>query len=142
METETLTRTIEAPVALYRFFDADGALLYVGITANLGDRFRAHRAQQPWWPSVASRTVELHEDRWAAAAAEIHAIRTERPAHNIAGWTSSGRAASSPGRHSARFMLRLPVELLEAIRAEAARLGIGVSELLRIAMEAALEEEG
>ena len=68
--------------ALYRFWAADGALLYVGITINPGRRWRAHQRRE-WWHEVASITVETHPDRPAVLAAERAAIATEHPRCNV-----------------------------------------------------------
>jgi hypothetical protein len=76
-----------APIAtsLYRFFDGGGSLLYVGITSRGEARFHEHARTQPWWPYVATCTVEHFADRPAAAAAELVAIRDELPMWNVAG---------------------------------------------------------
>jgi len=70
--------------ALYRFFDAGGRLLYIGISLNPGVRWKQHRADKPWWTEVATVTVEAHPDRTAVQAAEREAIRAERPRYNVA----------------------------------------------------------
>jgi predicted GIY-YIG superfamily endonuclease len=69
--------------SLYRFYDADGALLYVGITSRGPNRWQEHEAHRAWWALVASSRVEHFDDRDAAAAAERAAIRAEKPPHNI-----------------------------------------------------------
>lgn len=69
--------------ALYRFYDEGGALLYVGITANLEARRIEHGRAQPWWPHVAKETVEWFETRPPARAAELEAIKSERPLYNV-----------------------------------------------------------
>lgn len=71
--------------AVYRLYDKDGALLYVGITCNLNQRFRQHARHKPWWPQVARKETEWHPARDAAARAELTAINAENPAYNIAG---------------------------------------------------------
>lgn len=71
--------------ALYRFYDEGGALLYVGITADLEQRRAAHERDKPWWPDVAEKTVEWHDTRLLALAAELEAIRSEAPRHNVTG---------------------------------------------------------
>jgi predicted GIY-YIG superfamily endonuclease len=71
--------------ALYRLFDADGALLYVGITYDTEQRFASHRNSSPWWKDVASESIEWHGSRRLALAAESAAIKAERPRHNISG---------------------------------------------------------
>jgi predicted GIY-YIG superfamily endonuclease len=70
--------------ALYRFFDEGGALLYVGITANLEARWLDHERLKSWWPLVASKTVEWFDTRPSARAAELLAMEKERPIHNVA----------------------------------------------------------
>lgn len=69
--------------ALYRFFDESGALLYVGITANLEDRLAHHERNKPWWPEVFSKHIEWFDTRPPARAAELKAILEERPIHNV-----------------------------------------------------------
>ncbi|MBZ6290342.1 GIY-YIG nuclease family protein [Streptomyces olivaceus] len=71
--------------ALYRFFDTDGALLYVGITYDIEQRFASHSNSSPWWKDIASERIEWHETRSLALAAESAAIKAERPRYNING---------------------------------------------------------
>jgi hypothetical protein len=35
--------------SVYRFYDAAGALLYVGRTARIENRFSEHRQEKSWW---------------------------------------------------------------------------------------------
>ena len=43
---------------VYRFFDAEDALLYIGSTGNVWYRIGQHAAERPWWPEVDwARTV-------------------------------------------------------------------------------------
>lgn len=69
--------------ALYRFYGAEDALLYVGITDQLGVRWHNHSRKKPWWPEVQRQTAEWYPSRSEAAAAEIEAIQTEHPRHNV-----------------------------------------------------------
>lgn len=71
--------------ALYRLFDSEGRLLYVGITFNPRNRWAGHSATKSWWKQVVRREIEWHETRYAAEAAERAAILAERPLYNIAG---------------------------------------------------------
>jgi predicted GIY-YIG superfamily endonuclease len=82
----------ETPTALYRFFNAAGRLLYVGITDHLKRRFEEHAAEKPWWPEVTRKTVQWYPTRTLAAEAELAAIRAERPLCNIQG----SRGSESP----------------------------------------------
>ena len=73
------------PTAVYRFYGADGNLLYVGITNNLNTRWTKHAAEKTWWLLVAKRTVVMYGSRAEASAAEDKAILAENPVHNIQG---------------------------------------------------------
>jgi len=67
---------------LYRFFNVDGDLLYVGITNNPAGRFRDHHKKQ-WWESVTHIQLAHYANRQELKAAETEAIRTEDPIFNI-----------------------------------------------------------
>lgn len=71
------------PTAVYRLFDKDGTLLYVGITCKPPRRFSQHKTQKPWWPDVIRKDVEWMESWGDAARAEEDAIRQEIPLWNI-----------------------------------------------------------
>ena len=67
---------------LYRFYDASGDLLYVGITGSVRLRTSRHRTTQPWWDLVATMTVQRFETRAESEIAERIAIRDEDPVFN------------------------------------------------------------
>jgi hypothetical protein len=69
--------------ALYRFFDAEGRLLYVGVAYNPEERWKGHAYEKAWWEEVAEKRVVWHETRIDALAAELAAIRDELPKYNI-----------------------------------------------------------
>lgn len=69
--------------ALYRFYDAEDRLLYVGISNNPEARWKGHRYSIKRWPSlVARQTVGWFDTRTEAEAAEATAIRNEEPRFN------------------------------------------------------------
>lgn len=68
---------------LYRFYDLDDQLLYIGISDDLGRRLDQHARGKTWWRDVAVVRVEHHPDRAAVRAAERLAIQTEHPLHNV-----------------------------------------------------------
>lgn len=71
---------------LYRMFDKDGRLLYVGISRSAVARFAQHGRQQTWIMEVARVEIETREcTRQEILAAELQAIRVERPIYNKAG---------------------------------------------------------
>ena len=67
---------------LYRFFDTEGVLLYVGITYDLSMRFSQHSVERWWWGQWAYSTVVRYHSRAALEAAERLAIKSEKPLHN------------------------------------------------------------
>jgi hypothetical protein len=71
---------------LYRAYDAQGHLLYVGITGCVSQRFMdGHQHSAPWWMDLAALTVASYPDQESARAAEREAIKKEKPLWNIDG---------------------------------------------------------
>jgi hypothetical protein len=84
---------------LYRFYDADATLLYVGITSGLVDRFEAHMKGKEWWRDVRNIVIERHETRADALHAERHAIQSEGPVYNVQhGTAPPAKSISYSGR--------------------------------------------
>jgi predicted GIY-YIG superfamily endonuclease len=80
-----MTQALNAPpTVVYRFYDADDRLLYVGITDEPKQRWRWHARNARWWPDAVRRTLSWHELRSDSAAEEARAIREEHPLHNVA----------------------------------------------------------
>ena len=69
---------------LYRHFNTDGDLLYVGVSLNAAARLIGHRYRSKWFDEMATITIEKFPTRHGAQAAEIAAIRSERPKYNQA----------------------------------------------------------
>lgn len=69
--------------ALYRYLDADGRPLYIGITGDVKQRRKEH-VYQPWHREAASYVVEWHATLKEAANAEVRAIKAEKPTYNRA----------------------------------------------------------
>lgn len=68
--------------ALYRHFDENGDLLYVGISISAVQRLSQHRSSSPWFEQIAKVDIEWHPTREAALRAEREAIISERPRYN------------------------------------------------------------
>lgn len=90
---------------LYRWFGADGQLLYVGITENPAARFRDHERYSAWFRQVASCTVQHFDSRDDLKAAELEAIHTEKPTHNAVG---NPNRRLKPGRKPSKIPKRQP----------------------------------
>lgn len=67
---------------LYRFFDNQDRLLYVGISSNFFGRVGQHKADKAWFTQIAYSTLEHFPDRQSVDEAETVAIRAEKPLHN------------------------------------------------------------
>jgi hypothetical protein len=74
---------IDRRTALYRAYDHEDRLLYVGITTDVDVRLGEHRREAPWFAAMARLDVEWFPDRLGAEGAEREAIRTEHPMWNI-----------------------------------------------------------
>lgn len=74
---------VTRPAALYRHFDAAGALLYVGIALDPVSRLSAHRRKSKWADEITTVTVEYFPTWREAERAERAAIAAERPLHNV-----------------------------------------------------------
>ena len=72
---------------LYRYFNSEGQLLYVGITKNQFQRQDQHAKTQDWWHEVASATFTHLQSRAEALHKETFAIANELPKYNKAGPT-------------------------------------------------------
>lgn len=72
----------DVPTALYRFYDKEDRLLYVGITHDPKARWRFHAVEKPWWHEVARKEVTWFETRTEAGIAELRAIETEGPLYD------------------------------------------------------------
>ena len=84
MATHTLsekTADRQTVCQLYRQFDCDGVLLYVGVSENAQRRQIAHRYSS-WAGQIAKVTVEDFPTKAAAHAAERAAILAEAPMFN------------------------------------------------------------
>jgi len=75
---------IVVPTCVYRFYDAEDRLLYVGVTYSPAMRFREH-ARRDWFQDAVRNTIVWHDRRSDALAEEAQAIANENPLHNIAG---------------------------------------------------------
>jgi hypothetical protein len=119
-------------VDLYRFFDSDDRLLYVGMSMHAARRASQHRHDKAWWPDVARMEVE-HRDVSVdeMRALEAEAIYTDTPKHN----GKVGRPAIGD-----RIELRLPPDVLELVDRTAAAIGVKRAELIRSIVTAYVRE--
>ena len=70
---------------LYRHFDAENQLLYVGISLHHLQRLGQHRSNAHWFDRIERVEIARFPSRAKAKAAEDKAILEENPVCNIAG---------------------------------------------------------
>lgn len=75
--------TAPVPTQLYRHYDAEGRLLYVGISLSAVVRLQKHNFDAHWSRNIARMDIEHFPSRDAALEAESMAIQSEKPLHNI-----------------------------------------------------------
>lgn len=113
-------------VAIYRHYDSEGTLLYVGITSDPHARERQHARQSQWARYVATINVQWCVDRNTALAVELRAIQSEAPVFN------TGEAAPGQAKRAGLYMAshagpptkRLPFDVVPALATQIGR-GLG-----------------
>lgn len=70
---------------LYRHFNKNGELLYVGISLNSINRLSQHKKNAHWFNDIARIELEQFPTRESALEAEKQAIINEKPLHNVHG---------------------------------------------------------
>lgn len=107
---------------VYRAFDEDDDLLYVGIADDMLGRQREHKLRSPWVALAVRVEWALYASRQDAELVEKHAIIDEQPNYNIAQNQRRARAAEMGHRrlHHADAWHRLGQEA--RARREAQRL--------------------
>ncbi len=70
---------------VYKMYDIEDVVLYVGVSGRLYDRMRTHFYEKPWITEVARVEVEHVPNEERARRRERELIETEYPVHNIAG---------------------------------------------------------
>ena len=68
---------------LYRYYDRNGVLLYVGISNNALRRLDEHAKSKTWASEIETIKLERFSSREDCFRAETRAIKNENPIHNI-----------------------------------------------------------
>jgi len=89
------------PHAVYRLFDRDANLLYVGLSANPLGRLANHASGQQWRFEVAGVHLVWFDNWIDAAREEQRLIREEKPRHNKASFDPK-RCGAAHGLHQRR----------------------------------------
>lgn len=67
---------------LYRYFNDQNILLYIGISVNALARLAQHKQNQTWVDEVTNIKIEKYETREEVLAIEKYAIQSEKPVFN------------------------------------------------------------
>lgn len=76
---------------VYRIYDDEQTLLYIGSSSNPMDRLGGHEQQSRWWEFACDMTVDAAGSRHDAYDAERAAIIAEQPLFNLNGTTDETR---------------------------------------------------
>lgn len=90
---------------LYRHYDGNGRLLYVGISLSAINRMSNHKQTSGWSKLVATIKIERYNTRKEALDAEARAIQEENPPYNKVGKGKTARPYSAVKVH-----VRIPGE--------------------------------
>lgn len=126
--------------ALYRLYDKDETLLYVGVSHNPDVRWGQHSLLKEWWPAVVRRDIEWHDTRTGAERAELAAIVKEKPLHNTVG-TPATTVTTSGGKTPTR-PIRVSLEVWTAFGNATGAMGTDRSAALRTFMDWYLRKPG
>jgi excinuclease UvrABC nuclease subunit len=79
-----MVAVVSGVTTLYRFFNAEDELLYVGITRDLPGRFRIHAKDKRWFKEIVRVEPTNYGTLAKALAMEATAILSESPRYNLA----------------------------------------------------------
>jgi hypothetical protein len=131
---QDMARSSHAPgsrTALYRYFDKDDSLLYVGISVSPIARQLQHRQTSRWYDRVAKMTVEWCESREEALDLERIAIINERPRHNIRHKATSD-VSPFPKVRPASLKCRWPKAIFDDLSEDAREMLVSIYEFVDV----------
>lgn len=103
---------------LYRHYNENGDLLYVGVSLNLAARLNQHATTSQWFHQIFRVEVEWFDTREAALNAERAVIVLERPLFNKI-FQSSGMPLMESENDQTRITLRVPSVLMKEVKTRA-----------------------
>ena len=104
-----MTRTV-----VYRHYDAEGRLLYVGAARSFGNRTQTHLREAEWVSQSVRAEAVFYPTREEALDAEMAAIRSEKPIYNA---VRNGRSLAKPPKRATKP----PVETVLKVSRDAFR---------------------
>jgi len=102
---------------LYRHFDKENKLLYIGISLSTFARLSQHKDHSEWFKKINRVSIEHFETREEAMAAERNAIKFENPMFNIAMKKTMAEIAKEEKEKQAQLKLQ-QIAMKEAAKKE------------------------
>lgn len=68
---------------LYRHYDENGTLLYIGVSTSFFERLSQHKCHSTWFNQIQTMTLERFSTKVEMLKAEKKAIKKEKPVHNV-----------------------------------------------------------
>jgi predicted GIY-YIG superfamily endonuclease len=128
----------QSPFVVYRFFDADGACIYVGVSKRFAVRCRQH-SEKAWFALVSAVQIEPFASRLEALERERDLIAEIQPRYNRHPGMTTITAVEPQGM--VRVAMMMPAPMFEWLRARASAKGLAISECAMRLMEDAMEFE-
>jgi hypothetical protein len=125
---------------VYRFYGADDALLYIGVTADWETRYAAHRTGTAWYPEVARHDLDTFKTDAEAREYETLLIARLAPRYNQRPG-GGGRRTTEPDQHRGRSIFTLSPVVLRLLDQETARTGQSKSAIVERALRQILPPE-
>lgn len=113
---------------LYRHFNKDDKLLYVGISLCAVHRLVTHRTESEWFEEITKITIESFNSSEDALKAEYEAIQKEFPIYNRKGNYRSPDAAAAAQAFHAREKLADRIVFKPAYKISEAAQTLDISE--------------
>lgn len=119
---------------LYKLYDKDDALLYIGITARLEYRLPAHRRNREWGERISKIRTRKYKTEYLARVAEREACLKHQPLFNKRGKTYVEEKVS--------VTARIPKSLCEKLEKMVRERNITKTQFLSRLVEEKLKECG
>jgi predicted GIY-YIG superfamily endonuclease len=116
----------EPAASVYRYYDENNVLLYVGYTTQGPKRNHQHASDKTWWPFVARQEVDHYETVDEAKKQEVQLIRHYRPPFNKQHNPDSDSMAESYLRMAVMPFGGSRLTLMEILRGNAKQLPTNV----------------
>lgn len=125
---------------VYKFYNADDDLLYVGVTSQWPGRLDQHRRQTEWFAEVMHHALIHFTTAEQARKAEIATIAELTPRYNRAPG-GGGRPPSDPATHRIRSTFSVSFQTLALLDRLAERTGQSKSAVVEQAIRKLAEQE-